>query len=196
MQAQSTSSMKKRQHVRPVLQVARHSSQNRPRTLDRSPTAGGETELHRNQNTWQIPNEKLLAHSTAPTNDPTSTILSPEQKLVTEPFGTTVDLLKMVALPRNGFAGEWRHSNTALIDQPGGRIDRPEELPENNPMEFSIRRIETTDTPGIGFVISGHLGVVAHSIRAITFQRLSSFSHVSVTSSDVSGSHRVRPFTR
>ena len=90
-----------------------------------------------------------------------SSFLWKESKLVTEPIGPPVDLLKLVDLKRDVVMGKWEQTETALIGESGSRIYLPVKLPEDYQLKYVVRRIQGTETLMLGFMIDGGQGAVA-----------------------------------
>ena len=101
--------------------------------------------------------------STTSPRGPTSTknVLLVESKLIAEPVGPSVDLMKSIDLKRDIYSGEWRKEGTSLIGGPGGRIYLPAKLPEDYQLKFQVKRLTENETLMLGFVMAGRLGTVA-----------------------------------
>ncbi|MFO1042315.1 MAG: hypothetical protein U0941_11050 [Planctomycetaceae bacterium] len=108
----------------------------------------------------KVASEKSPPVSLPSGTDPAKSVLWSDSKLVTEPAGASIDLLKLVDLSRDVLTGEWQQTNTALIGPAGGRIYFPAKTPEDYQLKFSVRRIEGNDTLGLGFMMAGRQGMV------------------------------------
>ena len=108
----------------------------------------------------KLPDTKVPATSTGPTDAAAKAVAWSDSKLATEPAGEPVDLLKMVDLERDVAVGKCEKTSSALILDRGSRVYLPSALPDDYQLKFSIRRIEGADSLKLGFVMGGRQGVV------------------------------------
>ena len=87
-----------------------------------------------------------------------------EPKLIVEPAGDAIDLLKLVEFPRDVAAGDWKQTATALIGPSSSGLYLPVKPPEDYQLKFAVRRIEGADTLILGFMMAGRQGMIALDI--------------------------------
>ncbi|MBS0202517.1 MAG: NPCBM/NEW2 domain-containing protein [Planctomycetes bacterium] len=109
----------------------------------------------------KVPADEVATESTRSANDPAGSMLWADTKLVTEPAGQPVDLLKLVDLSRDVVTGKWQQTNSALIGDPLANLQLPTRLPDDYQLKFDVRRLEGNDTLFIGFMMAGRQGMLA-----------------------------------
>lgn len=87
--------------------------------------------------------------------------LWPVRKLMVEPAGDPVNLLKAINLPRDVAKGDWQQTSDALIGARDSRIYLPTKLPDDYQLKLTVRRLEGNEGLSVGFMMSGRQGIVA-----------------------------------
>lgn len=91
---------------------------------------------------------------------PESDVIWRDSEVAAEPVGQPVDIIKLVDVQRDVFAGAWQTVDQTLVGSRKSRIFLPVSLPADYQLKLVTRRDAGSDTLVIGFVMAGRHGTV------------------------------------